>query len=67
MGCGCGKRSTTRQATPRPASPSPTTAPVDAAAQVFHEVYKNGRFTGRRFSSIMAAQRYADRIGGEVK
>lgn len=38
-----------------------------AGAQVFHEVFKDDMATGRRFSSLISAQRYADAIGGRVK
>lgn len=38
-----------------------------SATSVIHQVLKDGLFTGRRFTSLPAAQRYADAIGGEVE
>lgn len=38
-----------------------------AGAQVYHEVWKNGSYTGRQFTSLVAAARYAEMVGGEVK
>lgn len=57
MGCGCGKR----RATSSTATATPT---VRGAIYV---VYVNGESTGRRFTSIVAARSYADRVGGEVR
>lgn len=37
-----------------------------AAQQVFHYVYLNEVYTGRRFSSILAADEYARSIGGST-
>lgn len=40
---------------------------VQAGSAVYHEVWVNGTFTNRRFTSLVAAQRYADALGGEVR
>lgn len=32
-----------------------------------YQVWRNGTFTGRSFSSLGQAQTYASRIGGEVR
>lgn len=56
MGCGCRKRATvdTRQA-------------VDAGSRVMYEVFVNDTSSGRRFNSLITAQSYAKKIGGEVR
>jgi hypothetical protein len=32
-----------------------------------YQVWRNGAYTGRSFSSLAQAQNYAERIGGEVR
>jgi hypothetical protein len=32
-----------------------------------YEVWRNGSYTGRTFTSLAQAQTYAERIGGEVR
>lgn len=54
MGCGCRKRTSQVQTT---ISGNPTG----------YQVYKKGTYTGRQFTSLIAAQSYASRIDGEVK
>lgn len=54
MGCGCRKNRSSDSRT--------STAPVGQ-----YEVWRNGSFTGRSFSSLAQAQDYANRIGGEVR
>ena len=39
---------------------------LDAATRTYYEVHLNGAFTGRRFTSLIQAQNYANRIGGTV-
>jgi hypothetical protein len=56
MGCGCRKKATTD-----------TRAAVDAGSRVMYEVYLNDTSTGRRFNSLITAQQYASKIGGEVR
>ena len=56
MGCGCRKKATTD-----------TRAAVDAGSRVMYEVYLNDTSTGRRFTSLITAQQYASKIGGEVR
>lgn len=53
MGCGCRKN---RASVPTTLS-SPSTG---------YQVLKNGVPTGRHFTSLVAAQNYAQRIDGEV-
>ena len=38
-----------------------------ASTRVTYEVYVGGRSTGRKFTSIPSAQRYADAVQGEVR
>lgn len=52
-GCGCGKK---RQA--------PTST---ARGGVQYLVYRNGTYTGRSFTSLVNAEAYAARVGGEVR
>lgn len=56
MGCGCrkNKANDARRA-------------VDAASRLTYEVDLNGKPTGRRFTSLISAQTYANKIGGEVR
>lgn len=72
MGCACSKNRATRvnpghAAQARTASSSPQPQAVTAAAKVWYEVWKNGRFTGRRSDSLVSAQTMATRLGGEVR
>lgn len=53
MGCGCRKNKTVT-----------TTLATNATG---YQVFKNGVYTGRQFTSLIAAQTYASRIDGEVK
>jgi hypothetical protein len=57
MGCGCRKNRVTavRSAPSAPTTSSPT-----------YEVWIRGAFSGRRFTSLIAAQSYAQRTGGEI-
>lgn len=32
-----------------------------------YQVWRNGSFTGRSFTSLVSAQTYASRVGGEVR
>ena len=54
MGCGCRKNKTT-----------------DTRSSELilgdYQVWRNGSYTGRSFTSLAQAQSYADRIGGEVR
>ena len=54
MGCGCRKNR----------SAVPTTLRSNATG---YQVFKNGVYTGRQFSSLSSAQSYASRIGGTVE
>lgn len=54
MGCGCRKNKTSDQ--------RETTSFIGG-----YQVWRNGSYTGRSFSSLAQAQTYADRIGGEVR
>ena len=45
---------------------SPQTA-RQAASQIYHEVWKDGIATGRKFTSLASAQRYSSAIGGEIR
>lgn len=56
MGCGCRKKTSTD-----------TRAAVDAGSRVMYEVYLNDTSTGRKFNSLITAQSYARKIGGEVR
>jgi hypothetical protein len=38
-----------------------------ASTRVIYEVYVDGRSTGRKFTSIPSAQRYANAVQGEVR
>lgn len=62
MGCGCGKR---RQ--PRAVDRAKTDGRALAAATPTYEVVVDGRPTGRRFTSLLAAQTVAARLGGQVR
>lgn len=54
MGCGCRKNKTgdTR---------------VSSSLIGNYQVWRNGSYTGRSFTSLAQAQTYATRIGGEVR
>ena len=54
MACGCGKRRSVN-------------GPASSATTLPHQVWRNGVYTGRSFSSLFNAQAYAERIGGEVR
>jgi hypothetical protein len=55
MACGCrGKKSNDSRA-------------VSAASSVRYEVWLEGVYAGRTFTSLMQAQKYANKIGGEVR
>ncbi len=54
MGCGCRKKTTNVQTT---ITGNPTG----------YQVFKNGTYTGRQFTSLISAQTYASRIDGEVR
>lgn len=40
---------------------------AQAGSQKYHEVYLGDRFSGRRFTSLVSAQRYAKTVGGSVR
>lgn len=67
MACGCGGSGTARRQTFRiPAEGNAQAA--QAATAVQHEVLNaRGTPTGRKFSSLVAATGYAQRIGGSVR
>ena len=56
MGCGCRKNKT-----------AITRTQAGANGGGNYEVVLNGVRTGRRFTSLVSAQTYADRIGGTVE
>lgn len=56
MGCGCRKKASTD-----------TRAAVEAGSRVMYEVFLNDSSTGRKFNSLITAQSYARKIGGEVR
>lgn len=55
MGCGCRKNRSTVTTTMTTSNPTG------------YQVYRNGTYTGRQFSSLAAAQSFAQRIDGEVR
>ena len=57
MGCGCRKR------TPSDARVVGATA----GARLTYEVWANDAYTGRSFTSLISAQRYALKVNGEVR
>lgn len=59
MGCGCRKRTGNDSRSARVA--------VDAAASMRYEVWIGGRFSGRSFTSLIAAQSWAHGRNGEVR
>lgn len=68
--CGCSGSAVGRPARAITPQPNTTTASgnvVDVAGKVFYEIWRNGRFTGRRSESIVSAQATAERMGGEVR
>jgi hypothetical protein len=58
MACGCNKGRATLN--------GDTQTALTASTAVYYEVYRQDVFTGRRFTSLLSAQRYADSIGGTV-
>lgn len=54
MGCGCRKNKT-----------NDTRTGDSLLGQ--YQVWRNGSYTGRSFTSLAQAQTYAERIGGEVR
>lgn len=48
-------------------SPMKPELAAQAGSQKFHEVWKDDMFTGRRFTSLVSADRYAKAIGGKVR
>lgn len=61
MACGCRKRKAGESA-------FNASAGVQAGSQVYHEVFReDGTSTGRRFDSLISAQRYANSIGGTIR
>lgn len=73
MGCNCGNKGPRRGQAAQPRqtrTPNATTASAEAVAagsQVFYEVWRGGRYTGRRSTSIVSATNMAARLGGEVR
>jgi hypothetical protein len=57
MGCGCRKNKST--------SDSRVIA-ADSASRLTYEVWRQGSYTGRSFTSLVTATAYARRVGGEV-
>lgn len=57
MACGCRGRG---NRPPQQVQGTPTAAEIV-------EVYVGGEPTGRRFTSVVAAQSYAAKVGGEVR
>lgn len=56
MGCGCRKQ-----------APAATRTAAADSPKLTYEVYKGDRSTGRKFTSLPAAQSYARSINGEVR
>lgn len=71
MPCGCSGRGTARSyRTPAQSAgvPQSVAAAAQAGAGTVHEVVKSdGAPSGRRFTSLVAAARYAQAIGGTVR
>lgn len=70
MPCGCQGRPSRsyRSPTNSQVPPGSVHAAAQAGAGVLHEVVKsNGASSGRRFTSLVAAARYATAIGGSVR
>lgn len=42
-------------------------AAVAAGSAVYYEVWRDDTFTGRKFTSMFSAKRYADAVGGTVR
>lgn len=57
MGCGCRKRN------PQDARVIGATA----GARLTYEVWVNEEFSGRSFTSLISAQRFAAKVNGEVR
>lgn len=67
-GCGCGGGNAgVRQAFRGPGSPNTRDAIAAASAESYTVLTAAGTPTGRTFTSLLAAQGYADRIGGTTK
>lgn len=54
MGCGCRKRKNN------------DSRAVSAASSLQYEVWRNGTYTGRSFTSLVSATRYAKKVDGDV-
>lgn len=54
MGCGCRKNRSSDQRT------------VSSSPSLRYQVWRNGVFTGRSFTSLTQAQKFAAKVGGEV-
>lgn len=57
MGCGCRKNRTNGDA---------RVVAADVASRLTYEVWRDGTFTGRSFTSLVTATAYARRVGGDV-
>lgn len=57
MGCGCRKNKTNNDS---------RVLAADSASRLTYEVWRNGSYTGRAFTSLVTANAYANRVGGEV-
>lgn len=67
-GCNGGRATPHRHSAPQtPQSATASIAAVEAGSQVWHEIWRGGRYTGRRSSSLVSAQQIAARMGGEVR
>lgn len=54
MGCGCrSKKANDSRA-------------ITAASSLRYQVFRNGVYTGRSFTSLVAATKFAKKVGGEV-
>lgn len=56
-----------RSTLPRERSATDVAGAVAAGSAIRLEVFKNGLTTGRRFTSVIAAQNYANKIGGDIR
>lgn len=57
MGCGCRKNKRTSDA---------RVIAADSASRLTYEVWRDGAYTGRSFTSLVTATSYARRINGDV-
>jgi hypothetical protein len=57
MGCGCRKNRNNDS----------RVIAVNSASAMTYQVWRNGSYTGRSFTSLVSAQNYANRINGEVR